>query len=85
LNLLQEKDGIVSSGMFSGDDKIVDHPMGLNLEDLNGFLFGEDKEASNDGGDVSVESVDCGASGTAMVLNDGRCFVMGTNKNGELG
>jgi len=59
--------------------------MGLNLEDLNGFLFGEDKEASNDGGDVSVESVDCGASGTAMVLNDGRCFVMGTNKNGELG
>eukprot|EP00804_Cyclotella_cryptica_P022038 CCRYP_000979-RA/>CCRYP_000979-RA protein AED:0.10 eAED:0.10 QI:261/1/1/1/1/1/2/1229/354 len=36
-------------------------------------------------GDVGLDKVFCGASGTAVVTTDGRCFVMGSNKNGELG
>mmetsp|Transcript_18041 Transcript_18041/g.31749 ORF Transcript_18041/g.31749 Transcript_18041/m.31749 type:complete len:375 (+) Transcript_18041:91-1215(+) len=49
-NLLQEATES-SAGMFSGDEKIVDHPMRLDLEKgaLNGYLFGEDKGKS--GGD----------------------------------
>jgi len=87
-NLLQEATES-SAGMFSGDEKIVDHPMRLDLEKgaLNGYLFGEDKGKSggDDDDDVCLEKVYCGASGTAIVLGDGRCFVVGSNKNGELG
>jgi len=67
--------------MFSGDEKIVDHPMSLNLHQdaLNAFLgIDSDKTAT-------LEKIFCGATGTAMVLDDGRCFVFGSNKNGELG
>lgn len=88
INLLQE-DAASSGGMFSGDEKIVDHPMKLNLEEsaLKSFLFGDENEEGSSGNndDLSLENLYCGASGTAMVLNDGRCFVMGSNKNGELG
>ncbi|KAL9178687.1 hypothetical protein ACHAXT_003818 [Thalassiosira profunda] len=79
------KGGAASSGgMFSGDASIVDHPMRLELEEggLQTFLFGEDKDGD---GDARLEKVFCGASGTAMVLDDGRCFVAGSNKNGQLG
>lgn len=74
----------------SGDDEIVDHPVRLNLEGgaLKSFMFGEDSSGEVGGGEgdeICLEKVFCGASGTAMVLNDGRCFVMGSNKNGELG
>ena len=80
LNLLQGASAASSGGMFSGEDKIVDHPMKLNLEKgaLNEFL-------SENAGDASLDKVFCGASGTALLLSDGRCFVMGSNKNGELG
>lgn len=83
MNLLQEASAATASsgGMFSGEDKIVDHPMKLNLEKgaLNEFL-------SENAGDASLlDKVFCGASGTALLLSDGRCFVMGSNKNGELG
>ena len=87
MNLLQEASSASASsgGMFGGDDKILDHPTQLNLEDgaLNKFLFGEEGSDSDD--KISLDKVYCGASGTAMVLNDGRCFVIGANKNGELG
>jgi 6-phosphogluconate dehydrogenase (decarboxylating) len=65
-----------SSGIFSGEDTVIDHPVSLNWD-------------STEYSDVmklrDVESVFCGASGTAFVTNDGRCFVVGSNKNGELG
>lgn len=87
LNLLNDVVGAPESGgMFSKDDKVIDHPVGLNLNDsaLIDFLF--EGESSGDVGDgVYLEKVFCGASGTALVLNDGRCFVTGSNKNGELG
>lgn len=88
MDLLQESPAATSGGMFGGDDKILDHPMRLNLDEgaLKTFLFGKEG-----GGDLSnkekicLEKVYCGASGTAMILTDGRCFVVGSNKNGELG
>ena len=73
-----------SSGLFSKtDETILDHPMRLNLEEttLHHFLGIDGSGEDN----VWLEKLYCGASGTAMVLNDGRCFVMGSNKNGELG
>lgn len=83
LSLLQEGGATASSGgMFSGDEKILDHPMSLNLDQgaLNSFL-GIDNDTNN----ASLEQIFCGATGTAMTLDDGRCFVFGSNKNGELG
>jgi alpha-tubulin suppressor-like RCC1 family protein len=71
-----------ASQLFSGDETVLDHPMRLNLDSkaLASFL------GSEGGGDeVALEKVFCGASGTAVVTTDGRCFVMGSNKNGELG
>ena len=94
MNLVQEKATAAaaaasSSGMFSGDGIIVDHPTRLNLKDksaLSAFLFGAESDGgSNSGNSATLEKVYCGASGTAMVLDDGRCFVIGSNKNGELG
>lgn len=88
MNLMEQDANASSGGMFSGDEKIVDHPMRLELGEgaLNAFLFGDEKEGSSDtNGDMRLENLHCGASGTAMVLNDGRCFVMGSNNNGELG
>ena len=80
----------------TGEEVVVDHPMRLNFGDggvgssssLRAFLFGEEggpggSEDVND--DIVLERTYCGATGTAMVLEDGRCFVMGSNKNGELG
>lgn len=32
-----------------------------------------------------VKSVDCGPNGTAVVLTDGRCFLVGDNSSGQLG
>ena len=91
VNLLQEPTTISSSlappspssssggGMFSGDETIIDHPMQLNLQnEMNKFL-------ENDDNDATLNKVLCGATGTAMILSDGRCFVVGSNKNGELG
>ena len=37
------------------------------------------------GAETSIESVVCGPSGSAIVLNDGSCYVAGSNKQGELG
>jgi len=94
MNLVQEKATAAaaaasSSGMFSGDGIIVDHPTRLNLKDksaLGTFLFGAESDGgSNSGNNATLENMYCGASGTAMVLDDGRCFVIGSNKNGELG
>ena len=61
--------------------------MRLNLEEgaFRSFLFGGGDEGGSKEEDIVLEKVFCGASGTAMVLKDGRCFVMGSNKNGELG
>ena len=88
INLLQESATASSSsgGMFSGDEIVIDHPMKLDLQQVDTFLFGNDGETKdNNNDDTILDKVYCGASGTAMVLNDGRCFVMGSNKNGELG
>jgi alpha-tubulin suppressor-like RCC1 family protein len=88
LSLLQEGGAATSSGgiFSSGDEKIVDHPMSLNLDQsaLNSFL-GIHNDESDEARNVNLETIFCGATGTAMVLNDGRCFVFGSNKNGELG
>lgn len=78
-------------GLFSSDEKVIDHPMRLSFDEgttsssssLRAFLFGED--SNNDHDTIYLDKVYCGASGTALVLNDGRCFVLGSNKNGELG
>lgn len=82
LSLLQEGGSASSGGMFSGNEKIIDHPMSLNLDQdaLQSFLNTTDVDA-----DAKLQQIFCGATGTAMVLNDGRCFVFGSNKNGELG
>ena len=91
MNLLKEASAATASsgGMFSGEDKIVDHPMKLNLEKgaLNEFLSQSAGDASLNKVSFSptLDKVFCGASGTALLLSDGRCFVMGSNKNGELG
>lgn len=37
------------------------------------------------GMDVKLEQVVCGPAETAFVLSDGRCFVSGLNKFGQLG
>ena len=74
----------------------MDHPMRLNFGDgggdgggssssLRAFLFGEEGGSEGVDDDVVLERTYCGATGTAMLLEDGRCFVMGSNKNGELG
>jgi alpha-tubulin suppressor-like RCC1 family protein len=85
MSLLHEGGGAAASsgGMFSGDEKIIDHPVSLNLDQsaLSSFL-GLDSSEDND---VNLEKIFCGATGTALVLDDGRCFVFGSNKNGELG
>lgn len=63
-----------SSGMFSGKDTVIDHPMTLSLDLAEGdFKLGD------------VSSVFCGATGTAFLTSCGKCFVLGSNKNGELG
>lgn len=91
MNLVQEEVTAAASssgGMFSGDGIIVDHPARLNLKDesaLSTFLFGEENDGGNSSKHARLEKLYCGASGTAIVLNDGRCFVVGSNKNGELG
>lgn len=74
LNLLHDSVS-KSSGIFSGDDTVVDHPIRLNLDSA---IDGDVK--LND-----VSKVFCGATGTAFVTGDGKCFVLGSNKNGELG
>lgn len=66
-----------SSGMFGTDETIIDHPMPLDLKNAS---------TDSDGWNLSeVNDVVCGAGGTAFLTEDGRCFVMGGNKNGELG
>jgi len=62
--------------MFSGDGPVVDFPARLDGSKVSSFFDGED---------VSLEKIICGATGTAAILGDGRCFVWGSNKNGELG
>lgn len=70
--------------MFSGDEKVIDHPMRLNLNEgaLQSFLTDDGSDGKDE---VALDKIFCGASGTSVVLDDGRCFVMGSNKNGELG
>jgi alpha-tubulin suppressor-like RCC1 family protein len=34
---------------------------------------------------VTIQDVFCGPTDTALVLSDGRCFVSGANKHGQLG
>jgi alpha-tubulin suppressor-like RCC1 family protein len=63
-----------TSGMFSGKDTVIDHPMMLSLDS---------SECDFKLGDIS--RVFCGATGTAFLSTDGKCFVLGSNKNGELG
>lgn len=70
------------TGMFSGD-KIVDHPMRLKESALHDFL--PDQSSDESDGAACLGRIDCGASGTAIVMSDGRCFVLGCNKNGQLG
>lgn len=62
------------SGMFGGNDTVIDFPMPLDLNSSS-----EEFKLSE------VDQVFCGATGTAFVNKEGKCFVVGTNKNGELG
>jgi hypothetical protein len=85
LNLLDASAASSSAGgMFSGDEKVIDHPMRLNLNEgaLQSFLTDDGSDGKDE---VALDKIFCGASGTSVVLDDGRCFVMGSNKNGELG
>ena len=34
---------------------------------------------------TTIQDIDCGPTDTAILLTDGRCFVSGTNKQGQLG
>ena len=79
-------------GLFSSDEKVIDHPMRLSFDEgttssssLRAFLFGENSNKDDYDDTIYLDKVCCGASGTALILNDGRCFVLGSNKNGELG
>lgn len=38
-----------------------------------------------DNASVHVKHIECGPTGTAAVLSDGRCFTFGSNENGQLG
>ena len=80
VKLLQE-DATSAGGMFSGDEIIIDHPMKLNLQEVDKYLFGDEDNSNK----AKIQQIFCGAMGTALVLDDGRCYVVGSNKNGELG
>ena len=87
--------------MFSKSEKIMDHPMSLNLEQgaLSSFLgsMNTTTAASNDTTEtdtvnnttskeeIKLQQIFCGASGTAITLTNGQVYVMGSNKKGELG
>ena len=64
-----------SSSMFLEDDKVIDHPMRLNF----------DPKKLIDGENLEVKDIFCGASGTAFTTPNGKCYVISSIKNGELG
>jgi hypothetical protein len=56
--------------------------LNLNEGALQSFLTDDGSDGKDE---VALDKIFCGASGTSVVLDDGRCFIMGSNKNGELG
>jgi len=61
------------------DGKIADTPK--VVKDWQSLL----EDGGNLTNDVSIDQVVCGSSDTAIMLSDGRCYVCGENKNGQLG
>jgi len=59
------------------DGKLADVP--TRVENWRS-LIGDDVAS-----DVTIREIVCGAAETALVLSDGRCYVCGENKNGQLG
>jgi len=67
------KDGTIP-GVPEGN-QIIDVPTKINWRQT----FGVEEE------EISISQVCCGPTDTAFVLSDGRCFVAGSNKQGQLG
>mmetsp|Transcript_15430 Transcript_15430/g.33891 ORF Transcript_15430/g.33891 Transcript_15430/m.33891 type:complete len:445 (+) Transcript_15430:79-1413(+) len=89
LDLIQKNDATLtgggSGGLFSSDAKIIDHPMKLQIDgsSVDDFFGHEGDEPGDDS--PHITRIDCGASGSAFILSDGRSFAVGSNKNGQLG
>ena len=74
---------IIDEGKSGGGSSIIpggggtkfDIPRRVDVEKAFGI---DDKN-------VTVKRVACGPTGTAAILSDGRCFVVGSNENGQLG
>jgi len=60
-----------------------DIPMSVDWKAAMNITAADEEKESND--DVKVVKVICGATDTAWILSDGRCFVSGENKQGQLG
>mmetsp|Transcript_12526 Transcript_12526/g.16732 ORF Transcript_12526/g.16732 Transcript_12526/m.16732 type:complete len:313 (-) Transcript_12526:763-1701(-) len=56
---------------------VIDNPREIDVEKAFG--------SGTDGSPVTITHMECGPTGTATILSDGRCFTYGSNKNGELG
>ena len=88
LDLIQKSNATLpgggSGGLFSSDAKVIDHPMKLQIDGSSvDDFFGHGGTPEDDS--TYITRIDCGASGSAFILSDGRCFVVGSNKNGQLG
>jgi alpha-tubulin suppressor-like RCC1 family protein len=62
------------------DEKMFDVPMESDWRTLCGISDAEDDKTT-----VRIQNVICGPSDTAIITSDGRCFVSGINKYGQLG
>jgi hypothetical protein len=59
--------------------KVLDHPHHVNARDVFGGMKGLDNN------DFMVQDFACGVNNSAVVLDNGSCFVWGSNDNGQLG
>eukprot|EP00550_Attheya_septentrionalis_P009578 CAMPEP_0198288576 /NCGR_PEP_ID=MMETSP1449-20131203/7027_1 /TAXON_ID=420275 /ORGANISM="Attheya septentrionalis, Strain CCMP2084" /LENGTH=402 /DNA_ID=CAMNT_0043986739 /DNA_START=186 /DNA_END=1390 /DNA_ORIENTATION=+ len=57
-------------------DGVHDHPKPIDLGKALGVELNDE---------LSIQQLECGPTGTAVVLSDGSCYTVGSNKNGQLG
>jgi alpha-tubulin suppressor-like RCC1 family protein len=66
------------------DETVLDVPMLIeNWPSL--LLNGSSDDAHSETAHLRIESIVCGPTDTAIVTTNGRCFVFGANKHGQLG
>uniref|UniRef100_A0A7S2MGG3 RCC1-like domain-containing protein n=1 Tax=Helicotheca tamesis TaxID=374047 RepID=A0A7S2MGG3_9STRA len=80
--IIDEGQKAASQGTRAGSDflargTVIDYPRLIDVEKAFG--------SGTDGSPVTIAQIECGPTGTATILSDGRCFTYGSNKNGELG